>query len=119
MSVGQTDLTNERGERVAKGAPSERTGFPPSTTMMNQPCIICGKTAEIDRHMIRYNVMLFTSPGGYGSNYDPVSNRRSLVITLCDECVENKARDGFVQEVTRTPVPDKYEYQDYNPDARE
>jgi hypothetical protein len=86
---------------------------------MNQPCIVCGKTAEIDRHMIRHGVMTFTGAGGFGSNYDPVSVRRYLVITLCDDCVEFKARTGLVHEVTRTPVPDKLDYAFYDPDSDE
>jgi hypothetical protein len=86
---------------------------------MNQPCIICGKAAEIDRHMIRHGVMTFDGAGGYGSNYDPVSIRRHLIITLCDACVETKAREGLVQEVTRTPVPDKFDYKLYDPDKDE
>jgi hypothetical protein len=88
-------------------------------SFMNQACIICGDTPEIDRHMIRHGVMTFKGAGGFGSDYDPVSLRRSLLITVCDKCVAVKAREGLVQEVTRTPAPDKFDYKNYDPDSDE
>lgn len=69
--------------------------------------------------MIRHGVMEFAGAGGYGSDYDPVSLRRSLIITICDDCVASKARAGLVHEVTRTPVSDKFDYALYDPDSDE
>lgn len=93
-----------------------RAGFP-SSNMTTQKCILCRESFTPDKNDIIYGALIFTAEGRYGSAYDPVSVRRFLSVTICDVCVAAKARDGLVNEVSRTPVPDKLSYEFYDPDA--
>jgi hypothetical protein len=87
---------------------------------MTQQCIICQMTPEVDdKSGIVYGALTFIGYGRYGSDYDPVSGRRHLEVTICDGCIASHADQGLVYEVQVTPVPDKRVVEFYDPDSQD
>jgi hypothetical protein len=69
------------------------------------PCIVCGTalTNVVDMVPNQPNdgVVCHTY-GNYGSTvYDPISDSRKLEFNVCDECLTNVSRLGWVVEITR------------------
>jgi hypothetical protein len=88
--------------------------------ILTLPCIICGRelksafprenesTPEWLKHNQPHAGTIFITHGQYGSTvFDPMSDVRSLEINICDSCLLDKARQGYVLHNERIPRPPK------------
>ena len=77
------------------------------------PCIVCGKKLEPafkgEPATQPFHGLCFEAQGAYGSDFDPMDGRLSLIINVCDDCLESKGRQGVVvmvtQERAKLPAP--------------
>lgn len=69
-------------------------------------CFKCGRQLQVDPASgALIDALSFLSYGGWGSEYDPMDNRKFLRIHICDACVDAEAKQGNVLEATRVPQP--------------
>lgn len=91
------------------------------------PCIVCNKKLEHATRLSegvtpKYNQpghgLSFVGHGAYGSAFDPMKSNTALVITVCDECLSNKGKEGVVMLMTepRAVIPTP-SYVPYDSDA--
>lgn len=72
------------------------------------PCIVCDKEL---RPAFKGNQetnqpvsgLGFVGHGAYGSNFDPMDGRLSLIISVCDDCLKLKGETGSVVMMTQEP----------------
>jgi hypothetical protein len=78
------------------------------------PCIVCSKKLEPafrgdSTSTQPLNALAFEGRGAYGSEFDPMDGRLSLLINVCDECLKTKGEEGSVvmvtQERPKLPAP--------------
>lgn len=75
---------------------------------MPLPCIVCNKTLEpvfngTQETNQPVHGLGFVGHGAYGSNFDPMDGRLSLIISVCDDCLKTKGEDGSVVMLTQEP----------------
>lgn len=70
------------------------------------PCLVCGKKLEPafkgDKESNQpLHALEFVGQGAYGSNFDPMDGRLSLIINVCDDCLKAKGEEGSVVMMTQ------------------
>ena len=84
------------------------------------PCIVCNKPLKSAINNPQSPVqpasgLTFEGNGAYGSNFDPMDGRLSLIINLCDDCIETKGKEGLVLlRTTQRPVHPEPSYAPYD-----
>lgn len=74
------------------------------------PCVVCKKQAKASMPVQGNhprNGLSFEATGQYGSAFDPLGDSFSLVVTICDDCVEKAAMEGVLvqKEKPRVETP--------------
>lgn len=72
------------------------------------PCIVCDKALEpafkgAQENNQPVHGLGFVGHGAYGSNFDPMDGRFSLLISVCDDCLKLKGEAGSVVMLTQEP----------------
>lgn len=72
------------------------------------PCIVCDKKLEsafpgAKESTQPLHALGFVGHGAYGSNFDPMDGRLSLLINVCDDCLKAKGEAGSVIMATQEP----------------
>jgi hypothetical protein len=70
------------------------------------PCIVCSKKLEPafrgDTQSTQpVSGLGFVGQGAYGSDFDPMDGRLSLIINVCDDCLKSKGEEGSVVMMTQ------------------
>lgn len=83
------------------------------------PCLVCGEQSESVSEtspMQPHGGLVFDAAGAYGSQFDPMSRYHSLVIVVCDACIDAKAEEGRVSlRKGERPVAPKTTFVPYDP----
>ena len=76
------------------------------------PCIVCDKPLTNAMHTVKNQPLQgvqFMTYGHYGTGlFDPMSNTETLVLNVCDECLEKKADKVIYRHELVGPA--KYDY---------